>query len=88
MISKNYAGNFEKIIKDNVGLLFYGNVGSGKTYLACAIANQLIEKDLISVRVINLSQIINEIQKSEFREDKNYIINNLVNTTLLIIDDF
>lgn len=87
-ISKNYVDNFEKMKKDNVGLLFYGNVGSGKTYLACAIANELIERNLISVRVRNLSQIINELQKAEFYEDKNQIISNLVNTTLLVLDDF
>jgi len=32
--------------KENIGLLFYGSVGSGKTYLACSIANSLIHQDL------------------------------------------
>lgn len=73
--------------KDNVGLLFYGDVGSGKTYLACSIANELIERKQVKVKIMNLSQVINQIQKSAFKLDSNEIINNLSNIPLLILDD-
>lgn len=33
-VAYNYAKSFEQMKEDNVGLLFYGDVGSGKTYLA------------------------------------------------------
>ena len=49
--------------KENIGLLFYGSVGSGKTYLACSIANSLIEQYQIGVKIRNFAQIINELQK-------------------------
>lgn len=44
-VAYNYAKSFEQMKEENVGLLFYGDVGSGKTYLACAIANELIERE-------------------------------------------
>ena len=73
--------------EDNVGLLFHGDVGSGKTYLACSIANELIEREQVKVKIMNLSQVINQIQKSAFKLDSNEIIDNLSNIPLLILDD-
>lgn len=86
-VAKNYAIHFDQMKEDNVGLLFYGDVGSGKTYLASSIANYLIEEKLMRVRIMNLSQIINQIQKSAFKLDVNEIINTLSNIPLLILDD-
>ena len=43
-VAYNYAKSFEQMKEDNVGLLFYWDVGSGKTYLAFSIANELIER--------------------------------------------
>ncbi|HGI3069403.1 TPA: ATP-binding protein [Streptococcus agalactiae] len=86
-VAYNYAKNFEQMKEDNVGLLFYGDVGSGKTYLACSIANELIEREQVKVKIMNLSQVINQIQKSAFKLDSNEIISNLSNIPLLILDD-
>ncbi|HFU6913948.1 TPA: ATP-binding protein [Streptococcus agalactiae] len=86
-VAYNYAKNFEQMKEDNVGLLFYGDVGSGKTYLACSIANELIKREQVKVKIMNLSQVINQIQKSAFRVDSNEIISNLSNIPLLILDD-
>ena len=87
MIAKNFVEDHEKMKKENIGLLFYGSVGSGKTYLACSIANSLIEQYQISVKIRNFAQIINELQKSSFDFDKNAYIESLVNTSVLILDD-
>ncbi|HFH9277747.1 TPA: ATP-binding protein [Streptococcus agalactiae] len=86
-VAYNYAKSFEQMKEDNVGLLFYGDVGSGKTYLACSIANELIEREQVKVKIMNLSQVINQIQESAFKLDSNEIINNLSNIPLLILDD-
>ena len=87
MIAKNFVEDYEKMKKENIGLLFYGSVGSGETYLACSIANSLIEQYQISVKIRNFAQIINELQKSSFDFDKNAYIESLVNTSVLILDD-
>lgn len=87
IIAKNFVKDYEEMKKENIGLLFYGSVGSGKTYLACSIANSLIEQYQISVKIRNFAQIINELQKSSFDFDKNAYIESLVNTSVLILDD-
>lgn len=87
MIAQNFVEDYEKMKKENIGLLFYGSVGSGKTYLACSIANSLIEQYQISVKIRNFAQIINELQKNSFDFDKNAYIESLVNTSVLILDD-
>lgn len=86
--AKRYVENFEKFREDNIGLIIYGGVGSGKTYLTCAIVNAIIEKYLYSCKVINFSQILNDLQMGGFNLDRNQYINNLTSKTLLVIDDF
>ncbi|MFR9330104.1 ATP-binding protein [Streptococcus pneumoniae] len=87
IIAKNFVKDYEEIKKENIGLLFYGSVGSGKTYLACSIANALIEQYQVRVKIRNFAQIINELQKGGFDLDKNAYIESLVNTSVLILDD-
>jgi len=52
--TKNYVEKFDEIYENNIGLILTGNVGCGKTYLASAIANALLEKE-ISVKMTNFS---------------------------------
>lgn len=87
IIAKNYVKEYEQMKKENIGLLFCGTVGSGKTYLACCIANALIEEYMIRVKIRNFAQIINDLQKSGFDLDKNKYIENLTNVSVLILDD-
>ena len=84
----NYVKHFEEMRKDNVGLLLYGNVGSGKTYLACSIANEIITKYSYVAKVRNFAQILNDLQKGGFNLDRNEYIDSITNATLLILDDF
>lgn len=86
-IAKNYVKEYEQMKKENIGLLFCGTVGSGKTYLACCIANALIEDYMIRVKIRNFAQIINDLQKSGFDLDKNEYIESLTNVSVLILDD-
>ena len=64
--------------KDNIGLLLYGSVGSGKSFLASCIANYLIEEKLLSVKMRNFAEIINDLQSGGFSLDKNKYIMNYV----------
>ncbi|MGR3808195.1 ATP-binding protein [Pasteurella testudinis] len=85
---KNYVKHFDEMRKDNTGLLLYGNVGSGKTYLACSIANEIITKYGYTAKMRNFAQILNDLQKGGFNLDRNEYIENITNPTLLILDDF
>ena len=41
-----YADQWDKVQKENSGLLFYGDPGGGKTYAAACIANALIDNGI------------------------------------------
>lgn len=86
--TKNYVKHFEEMRKDNVGLLLYGNVGSGKTYIACSIANAVITEYSYNVKMRNFAQILNDLQKGGFTLDRNEYIEQITNPALLILDDF
>lgn len=86
-VALNFAKNFEEMQKDNIGLLFYGCVGSGKSFLASCIANYLIEEKLLSVKMRNFAEIINDLQSGGFSLDKNKYIDLITNVPLLILDD-
>ena len=84
-IGENYVKKFEEMEKENIGLLLTGPVGTGKTYLASAIANALIEKE-ISVKMTNFAVILNDMMNLDI--NKNKYIEKLNKYRLLIIDDF
>lgn len=85
MTCQNYVDNWNQMKEDNIGLLFYGTVGTGKTFLACCVANALLEKG-VSVMVTNFPKLITKMQ-SGYDEDRNELINSLQRYDLLVIDD-
>ena len=69
----------------NMGLLFWGGVGTGKSYLAACIANALMEQE-IPVRMTNFAAILNDLAASF--EGRNEYISRLCRYPLLVLDDF
>ena len=80
-IAHNYVDHFTPTTK---GLLLYGDVGTGKTFSACCIANALIEKGYPCMAT-NFSRLINTLSS---KKDKQEYIDSLNDYTLLVIDDF
>ena len=83
-ICRDYAENFEKFKKADKGLLLYGTVGNGKTYMAAAIMNHLIDQGRRCL-MTNLSRIINQMWEES---DKNAYLDSLASYELLVIDDY
>lgn len=88
-ISIRYSKNFKQMKKENVGLLFYGAPGNGKTFASCCIANYLLKQfiPVICVGVNSLLQRIQNTYNSYGKEGELNIIRALANADLLIIDD-
>ena len=84
-IARNYADNFFTMLDRGKGLLFYGGVGTGKSYIAACIANEVIEQGR-SCKFTNFSRLANTLVACEFGEKQDKI-DSLARMQLLVIDD-
>lgn len=84
-IAKWYVQNFNKMFHEGQGILFWGNVGTGKSYTSAAIANELLEQ-MHSVIMTSFIKLLDEMSSFEKKNDCGYIIK-LNQAKLLVIDD-
>ena len=82
--AKNYVANFGEFRENGKGLLLFGTVGTGKTYIAACIANALIDKGC-PVLMTNFARIANTV--SGMFEGKQAYYDSLNRFPLLILDD-
>ena len=88
-IAKAYADKFEELkTRSKNGLAFIGKVGTGKTHLAAAIANQILETGptVICMTAIDMLSKIRATYKTETGSDTE-VIQQFKDADLLIIDD-
>lgn len=83
-IARRYVENFGEMFGKGQGLLLWGNVGTGKSYTAAAIANELLRQRQ-SVVMTSFIKLIDEVSGLD-GNDGNYIFR-LNQAKLLIIDD-
>ena len=80
-----YVEQWPTMHTENLGLLLWGSVGTGKSFLAGCIANALMERE-VPVRMTSFSRIMNELNNSF--SGRNEVVDRLCRYPLLIIDDF
>ena len=80
-----YAECWDDMAKNNKGILLHGDVGTGKTFLAGCIANDLYKRQ-VSVYATSIPRITNQLQGS-FPERRAELLRALSQCGLLILDD-
>ena len=81
-ITGEYLSNFKN---SNTNLLFYGNSGTGKTFLSWCIAKELLDKGFLVVYKTS-DDLLRALKDIKFNNDTD-LENLLINCDLLIIDD-
>lgn len=82
---REYVLHFSEMLEKGIGLLLWGDIGTGKTFLAGCIANALLDQ-CIPVMMTTFGRILNALT-GMFQEDRNSYIDSLNQYSLLIIDD-
>lgn len=86
-ICQNFIESFHK---DYLNLFFYGTVGTGKSFLSCCVAKELMDKGNLVI-YFSASQLFETLSKSTFEKDSaeavSGISEDIYDCDLLIIDD-
>ena len=83
--ANRYVEHFSEMMQTGQGLLFWGNVGTGKTFLAGCIVNALLEQK-VPVLMTSFPKILNALG-GLYSAERNEYLASLNRYTLLVIDD-
>lgn len=88
--AKRYVAHWEEMREQDLGLLFWGRPGNGKTFAAGCVANALLESEDLhapSVRMTTFGTILNQLPGMT-AQDKEWYLDGFRTCDLLILDDF
>ncbi len=82
-LCRKYAQQYDRMMTKNQGLLFWGDVGTGKSFAAACIANELLDqgKSVIMTSFVKLLETIWDHDKEE------EMMNRISSAKLVIFDD-
>ena len=83
-LCRRFAEHFDEMLEKNQGLLFYGGVGTGKTFAAACISNYLLEHR-VPVVMTSFVKLLDSMKG--FKDDDETLITWLNKAKLLVIDD-
>jgi len=93
-----YVNNWEAMSANNMGAIFYGPSGTGKTFFACCIANAILENKINSftrrgdmfpcneVIIATLPTLVDKLASKTFSR-KGDLLKDISMSALLVIDD-
>ena len=84
-MAKQYVQHWEEFLKTASGLLLWGNVGTGKSFIAGCIANALLDNG-VPVIMTNFARLLNKLTDM-YAGDRNAYIDSFKRYPLMIIDD-
>lgn len=80
---RRYVEHWNEMRAENIGILFHGTVGTGKSFYASCIGNGLLEKR-VPVAATNFPRLLNLLQGTQERQK---LLDRLAIYKLLILDD-
>lgn len=89
---KRYIENIDENIRKGKGIVFYGDTGTGKTFAAASILNEVIKKfipesdKIYTGCITNFTEIIQDVQKNFASKFDSTLF--FKTCSLLVIDDF
>lgn len=88
-VAKAYVEDWKQANEDGRCLIFSGKAGTGKTHLACAIANQLIEQGTYAkfFTVTGMLRRIKESFSKDSKESESDLMEKFAHVELLILDE-
>lgn len=84
-LCRNYVGKIGEAIKQNAGILFYGAVGSGKTFYAACLANAAIDAGY-SVAFTSLATVSAQMN-ADYGKHRDSVVSGLCRKDIVVIDD-
>lgn len=81
----NYVKKWDDVKEQNIGLAFVGDVGTGKTFYAAAIANAIIDKGVAAI--ITTIPALHTGMIANYGENRDFILNQIRSIPLLVLDD-
>lgn len=88
--ARNYIARWDDAYRENLGLLFWGKPGNGKTFAAASIANALLRREepgAPTVKMTTFAAILNRLPGLN-AQDKEWYLGGFRECDLLILDDF
>lgn len=83
-VCQKYADRWPEMLENGMGLLLYGGVGGGKTFLAGCVCNALLKKQ-VSVCATSFPRVLNVLQNSM---DRQKALDRLSRYQCVLLDDF
>lgn len=84
-IAKTYVEQWDKVMEHGGGLLLWGDIGTGKTFLSGCIANALMTKGVPTL-MTSATRILSAVSGAD--RNKNAVFDSLRAFDLLVLDDF
>lgn len=86
IVARKYVVGFKRARKNGVGLMFFGNPGSGKTTCALYILMKLLEEEIDSY-YIYFKDLISMLMEGYSDTDKSQLFKEITRVDFLVIDE-
>jgi DNA replication protein DnaC len=88
-ICEAYAKNFDRVARDGACLTLLGNLGNGKTHLACAIGNEIISRgySVLFVGAYHFFSLIKASYRKGSEKSELEVIESFIEPDLLIFEE-